>query len=112
MKQLVFSKIIILIILFSTQLNAQNKKQNDTIRFVSFPDFLNFDVPEPWPKYDTALNYFLGQVKSENPDFVLVDGDLVDGRWWDSPECVEVNGTVYYSGWVRRMEKHGLKFYK
>jgi len=97
-----------------SSLNAQNKIVNsaaDTVRFVSFPDFLNFDVPEPWPKYEDAIDYFLGQVKSEKPDFVLVDGDLVDGHWWDSPQCVAVNGTVYYSGWVRRMEKYGLKYY-
>jgi hypothetical protein len=83
----------------------------DTIIFVSFPDFFNFDVPNPWPKWDTAINYFLSEVKSENPDFVLVAGDLVDGRWWDSPQCIEHAGTVYYSGWVERMNQHALKYY-
>ena len=88
-----------------------NNLLNDTIRFVSFPDFFNFDIPEPWPKYDTAINYFLTEVKKEDPNFVLIDGDIVDGRWWDSPECVEHMGTIYYSGFVRRMEHHDLKYF-
>ncbi|MBN1782191.1 metallophosphoesterase [bacterium] len=114
MNPLKLSKLLLLFIVCSSLAGAgqtENPNQVKTIRFVSFPDFFNFDVPEPWPKYDAAVDYFLGQVKSENPDFVLIDGDLVDGRWWDSPQCVEVNGTVYFSGWVRRMKQYGLKFY-
>ncbi len=106
--------LFILLIILSSSLRAQqndNVNLNDTVKFVSFPDFFNFDIPEPWPKYDTAVNYFLDQVKAEKPNFVLIDGDLVDGHWWDSPQCIEVNGTVYYSAWVRRMTQHGLKFY-
>ncbi len=90
---------------------CQNRQPGKTIRFVSFPDFFNFDIPEPWPKYDDAVDYFLGEVKKEKPNFVMICGDLVDGRWWDSPQCVEHMGTVYFSGWVRRMEKYGLKYY-
>jgi len=91
--------------------HEESQSNTNTLSFVSFPDFFNFDIPEPWPKYDSAVGYFLTQVKRENPRFVLVAGDLVDGHWWDSPETVEHMGTIYYSGWVRRMNRHGLKFY-
>ena len=86
-------------------------KSGSSLTFVSFPDFFNFDIPEPWPQYDTAVNYFLTQVKAEDPAFVLVCGDLVNGHWWDSPQCVEHMGTIYYSGWIRRMKEHGLTYY-
>ncbi|MDZ7260715.1 MAG: metallophosphoesterase [candidate division KSB1 bacterium] len=84
---------------------------NDSLKFVSFPDFFNFDIPNPWPPWDAAVDYFLTQVKAENPDFVLVAGDLVDGHWWDSPQCIQHLGTLYYSDWVQRMKKHDLLFY-
>lgn len=79
--------------------------------FVSFPDFFNFDVPDPWPEWDPSVEWFLNQVKAEQPDFVLIAGDLVNGHWWDGPKCIEHMSAVYYSGWVRRMQRHGLKFY-
>jgi hypothetical protein len=109
-------KIILLFvfIICTSHAMAQKKTEairNQSVKFVSFPDFFNFDIPEPWPQYDTAVNYFLGRVKDEKPDFVLVDGDLVDGHWWNSPKCIEHMGSVYYSAWVRRMQQHGLKFY-
>ena len=90
---------------------SSQKEENKEITFVSFPDFFNFDVPEPWGKWDSAVDFFLNEVSKENPDFVLIAGDLVNGHWWDSPECVEQMGTLYYSGWKRRVEKHGLKYY-
>ena len=111
-KLIILIPIILCFVSINTVFAKENKNAKDnTVKFVSFPDFFNFDIPEPWPKYDTAVDYFLTQVKDENPDFILVDGDLVDGRWWDSPQCVEHNGTVYFSGWVRRMNKYGLKYY-
>ncbi len=82
-----------------------------TLKFVSFPDFFNFDIPRSWPGYDTAINYFLDRVKEEEPAFVLIAGDLVNGHWWDSPGCVKHMGSVYYSAWVSRMQERGLKFY-
>ncbi|MBN2273567.1 MAG: metallophosphoesterase, partial [Bacteroidales bacterium] len=87
------------------------KSEKKTLKFVSFPDFFNFDIPHPWPGYDTAIHYFLDHVKAEEPAFVMIAGDLVNGHWWNSPQCVEHMGTIYYSGWVRRMQEHGLKYY-
>ena len=45
------------------------------------PDFLNVDTTYPQPGWEEALDYVLQAVKAENPDFVLVAGDLVMGRW-------------------------------
>jgi hypothetical protein len=76
--------------------------------FVSFPDFFNFDVPNPNPKWDDAIDWYLRQLKAENPRFSLVAGDLVNGHWWDSPEQIEHLANVYYGGWMRRIRDHGL----
>ena len=103
--------VLLLAVALSVQGQTSRKERAQSVRFVSFPDFFNFDIPNPWPGYDTAVNYFLTQVKAENPDFVLVAGDLVNGHWWDSPQCVEHMGSIYYSAWVRRMNEQGLKFY-
>jgi len=114
MKRLVFyGAFIVLIFTNSFTIFAQHEDHipNKTTRFVSFPDFFNFDIPKPWPEYEDAVNYFLNKVSDEKPNFVLVCGDLVNGHWWDSPQCVEHMGTVYYSAWVSRMKEHGLKFY-
>ncbi len=87
------------------------KKNPDEFTVVSFPDFFNFDVPEPWPRWDSAVNYFLNEVKKENPEFVLIAGDLVNGHWWDGRKCIEQMSALYYGGWKRRMKKHDLMYY-
>jgi hypothetical protein len=103
--------ILILLCFYSQSVGQMNKTKNKNIKFVSFPDFFNFDIPEPWPQYDTAVNYFLSEVKKEKPNFVLIDGDLVNGHWWDSPSCVQHMGNLYYPAWKRRMDKFGFKYY-
>ncbi len=100
-----------LALIFSLFFLFSCSEEEKNLKFVSFPDFFNFDIPEPWPQYDDAVNYFLNEVKKEDPAFVLVDGDLVNGHWWDGENCVETMGAIYYSGWIRRMEQHGLKYY-
>jgi hypothetical protein len=79
--------------------------------FVSSPDFFNFDIAYPQPKWEAAIDWFLKQVCKENPDFVLVAGDLVNGHWWDSPQELEHLSAVYYGNWVRRMRDYGLTYY-
>jgi len=80
-------------------------------RFVSIPDFLNVDVAYPEPKWEDALGYVLEAIRAEKPDFVLVAGDLVMGRWWGGPDQIEHLGNLYYGAWTRRMRDHGLAFY-
>jgi hypothetical protein len=89
----------------------QGSTPGETWTFVSTPDFFNFDVPNPWPQWDAAVDWYLNQVKSENPDFVLIDGDLVNGHWWDGPKCIEQMGALYYPAWIRRMRAHNLDYY-
>ena len=52
----------------------------------------------------------LKAIKAENPEFVLVPGDLVGGNWPDK-ESIEKQAAVYYPAWVKRMQDHGLTFY-
>jgi len=103
------------IVWIATQQSSAGEQQQTAAEepwtFVSFPDFFNFDVPNPWPGWDDAVDWYLDQVKSENPDFVLITGDLVNGHWWDGPKCVEQMAALYYPAWIRRMQKHSLKYY-
>ncbi|MEN6577047.1 MAG: ThuA domain-containing protein [Phycisphaerales bacterium] len=79
-------------------------------RFVSIPDFVNADLAYPQPGWEDTLDYVLKAIKAENPEFVLVAGDLVMGRWPDK-DSIEKFAEVYYGAWVQRMQDHGLKFY-
>ena len=103
--------IILFVLFFSVPAYSQPNTGNKPFTVVSFPDFFNFDIPEPWPMWDTAVNWFFDQVNNENPEFILVAGDLVNGHWWDGPKCVEQMGANYYGNWKRRMASHGLKYY-
>lgn len=78
--------------------------------FVSIPDFINVDTTYPQPGWEETLDFVLNAISAENPDFVLVPGDLVMGRWW-SEEKIAKYAATYYPAWIRRMEAHGLKFY-
>ena len=79
-------------------------------RFVSIPDFLNVDLTYPQPGWEETLDYVLDAIKAENPEFVLVAGDLVMGRWPDK-ESIKKYAAMYYPAWIKRMQDHELKFY-
>ncbi|MHC4433276.1 MAG: ThuA domain-containing protein [Planctomycetota bacterium] len=81
-----------------------------TWNFVSIPDFVNVDLTYPQPGWEDTLSYVLKAIKAENPEFVLVAGDLVMGRWPDK-DSIKKHAAIYYSAWVKRMQDHGLKFY-
>lgn len=89
---------------------AADEQESDAWTFVSMPDFLNVDTMYPQPGWEETLGYVLKAVRAENPDFVLVAGDLVMGRWW-SEEKIEKYAAIYYPQWINRMNAHGLKFY-
>ena len=63
-------------------------------RFVSIPDFVNVDLAYPQPGWEDALDYVLKAIKAENPEFVLVAGDLVMGHWPDK-ESIETFAGIY-----------------
>ena len=90
-------------------IGAEDDKAS-TWSFVSMPDFLNVDTVYPQPGWEDSLGYILKSVKSEDPEFLLVAGDLVMGRWWTEAD-IEKYAAVYYPAWVDRIEAHGLKFY-
>jgi DNA repair exonuclease SbcCD nuclease subunit len=97
-------------ILCAEEHRSQGKSQDTAWTFVSMPDFLNVDTTYPQPAWEDALDYVLKAVKAENPDFVLVAGDLVMGRW-PSEEKIEKYAAIYYPDWIKRMNAYGLKFY-
>lgn len=79
-------------------------------RFVSIPDFAGADLAYPQLGWEDTLEYVLNAVKAEDPEFVLVPGDLVMGNWPDK-DSIEKFAEVYYAAWALRMQEHGLKFY-
>lgn len=81
-----------------------------TWKFVSIPDFVNVDLEYPQPGWEDTLDYVLKAVKAENPEFVLVAGDLVMGRWPDK-DAINKYAAIYYPAWTKRMRDHGLKYY-
>jgi len=85
-------------------------------RFVSMPDFLNVDTDYPQEGWEDSLSYILESVKAEQPDFLLVAGDLVMGHWHGEKDREGIAGIEhfaarYYPAWKARMKAHGLKWY-
>lgn len=85
-------------------------------RFVSMPDFLNVDTDYPQPGWEDALGYILESVKKENPDFLVVPGDLVMGEWHFGKNRSKAEGIAhyakrYYPAWKKRLQAHGLQWY-
>ena len=91
--------------------HSQPTQPDSTWTFVSIPDFLNVDVRFPEPAWDDALDFMLASLKDERPDFVLVAGDMVMGRWWRSEEQVAYMADIFYTAWKQRMDKFGLTYY-
>lgn len=85
-------------------------------RFVSMPDFLNVDTDYPQAGWEGALGCILDSVKGENPDFLVVPGDLVMGHWHGEKGRKGIGGIEhfaarYYPAWKARMKAHGLKWF-
>lgn len=79
------------------------------------PDFLNVDCDYPQPGWEEALGFILESVRNEDPEFILVPGDLVMGHWddstWNSKDTIAKYAERYYTAWIHRMNDHQLKFY-
>ncbi len=85
-------------------------------RFVSMPDFLNVDTDYVQRGWEGALGTILESVKSENPDFLMVPGDLVMGEWHGTRTRpgipgIEFFASQYYPAWKARLKAHGLTWY-
>ncbi len=100
------------IVLCSCQSGKDSK--NESWTFVSMPDFLNVDCDYPQEGWEDALSSILAPAKSENPDFLVVPGDLVMGHWdapvWNDEDTIAKYSDRYYTAWKSRMDHHGLKF--
>ena len=113
------------------------------LRLLSSPDFLNADVgdlrrgPGSWdpsrsanstsPAYERAIDHVLDDWERQQPDAVLVAGDLVDGRWGRDSHHTGTFGPVdtaahrataarlaaatYYPQYLRRFREHHLDLY-
>ena len=113
------------------------------LRLLSSPDFLNADVadlrrgPGSWhpdrsanstnPAYERAIDRVLDDWQRQQPDAVLVAGDLVDGRWGrDSHHtgnfgpvnnaaqratAARLAAATYYPQYLQRFREHDLDLY-
>jgi hypothetical protein len=102
--------------------------------FVSLPDFLGYDIGDLSALtgavnstnafHDQAIDAVLDAVAAEQPDFVLVAGNLVGGNWYSDLDGVGVfgpvgsiaekeaaigrAGDVYYPQWLARFAARGI----
>ena len=113
------------------------------LRLLSSPDFLNADIadlrrgPGFWnpgrsanstsPAYERAIDHVLDDWQRQQPDAVLVAGDLVDGRWGrDSHHtgnfgpvnnaaqratAARLAAATYYPQYLQRFREHDLDLY-
>jgi hypothetical protein len=113
------------------------------LRLLSSPDFLNADVgdlrkgPGFWnprrsanstsPAYERAVDHVLDDWQQQQPDAVLVAGDLVDGRWGrdehhtgnfgpvgntaQRARAARLAAATYYPQYLRRFREHHLDLY-
>jgi len=81
------------------------------IRFTSVPDIFNWNISNPQPGWEEALDWFFSRLKKEGPDFNLNAGDIMDARWWDNAEQVQRKTKEYWGGFVKRYKDHGLTVY-
>jgi len=118
--KLLIEKIVLFFLLSSTLLSygcyaGEGNKSKKSWTIVSIPDFLNVDCDYPQKGWEDALGYVLNSIKKENPEFVMVAGDLVMGHWdnklWNDADTIKKYSQRYYSAWVNRMNDHNLKFY-
>lgn len=90
---------------------AETETETKPWNFVSIPDFLNFDIEYPQKGWEDALGFIMESMKSENPAFAMVAGDLVMGHWGPTKADVEKWADQYYPQWVKRFADHDLKVY-
>jgi hypothetical protein len=81
------------------------------VRFTSFPDLFNWNIANPQPGWEEAIDWFLGGMKREGPSFALHAGDIMDARWWSGPQQVRTKTEAYWSGFKRRFAEHGIDLY-
>ncbi len=80
-------------------------------RFTSVPDLFNWNINYPQPGWEDAVDWFLEGMKKEGPAFSLNAGDIMDARWWSSPEEVRRQTRKYWGGYKKRFEDKNIRLY-
>ncbi len=81
------------------------------LHFTSFPDLFNWNIKYPEPGWEGAMDWFLDGMKAEGPAFSLNAGDIMDARWWDTPEQVRRKTDEYWGGMKRRFDDKDIRLY-
>jgi hypothetical protein len=82
-----------------------------SFRFSSFPDLFNWNIKYPQPGWEHAMDWFLTGMKKEGPAFSLNAGDIMDARWWSSPEQVRRKTDQYWGGFKQRFRDKNIDLY-
>lgn len=120
---------------------SPSRATRPSFTFVSMPDFLNYDVADMrsqpgWRpslgngtnrRWSRAIATVLDGVAAEDPDAVLVAGDLVAGYWGLDADgsglfgpttttkrrlaAVDAAGRLYYQAWAQRFTRRHLTVY-
>lgn len=107
-------KLLSLVLAFASvaTLTAQAaENESDSIRFTSVPDIFNWNINYPQPGWTDTLDWFFTRLHDEGPDFTLNAGDIMDARWWDSPEQVVEMTEQYWTGWLNLYADYDLTVY-
>ncbi|MEX1119438.1 MAG: metallophosphoesterase [Terrimicrobiaceae bacterium] len=87
------------------------KPEDKVIRFTSTPDIFNWNISNPQPGWEETITWFLDRLQKEGPDFTLHAGDVMDARWWDSPDQVTEKTNEYWTGFMKRFKDRGMTIY-
>lgn len=86
-------------------------EKDASFHFTSFPDLFNWNIPYPQPGWEEAMDWFLNGMKTEGPAFSLNAGDIMDARWWSSPEQVRRKTREYWGGFKERFDDKNIQLY-
>ena len=81
------------------------------MRFTSVPDIFNWNISNPQPGWEDALDWFFDRLQKDGPDFMLNAGDIMDARWWDGAEQVQKKTEEYWGGFRKRFDDRGMTIY-
>lgn len=95
----------------SAAATADEPDAGDGFRFTSCPDLFNWNIGNPQPGWEEAIAWFLDRLKSDGPAFTLNAGDIMDARWWESPEQVRMKTRQYWIGFRKRFEERDIRLY-
>ena len=91
-------------------LSSEESRAED-IRFTSVPDIFNWNISNPQPGWEDALDWFFDRLQKEGPDFTLNAGDIMDARWWDDEAQVKRKTEEYWTGFKKRFDERKMTVY-